>query len=421
MSSTHIIRLNKRKILLFIGWFLCFMPPLILRISNSLAPLIQYGGILYVAFLFVIFRPQKLLLSHKKCFFIVTFLMFIFWTITIVAIKSSSYLIPFIKADILPLIEVVILLCLSINSKSKVPREKLKDLNVLYYLMWTYLILDFLSIILFREGIIKSSIGSSIDRANWVLGSKNNQSIYLLLIVSFICLYSIEIGKKTYGLLGCLIALFCAMFTGSDGLQFMGGSSVGIITMLLMLAVYLFCGMKQIEIFNISYVYIYLLVCLIYFFVLNFNNTFIVRLATIVTSFFQKNITYSNRIYVWESVKKYIFDSPWFGYGEQQINFYFSATHTLSSETTYVYNLFLKILFSYGFVGFILFSGIIIQLPKVKDLQYSVLTASLICIFINGLMNEIRFHFLFLYPIIIMIVYDSTDGSFAIDRRIAYR
>lgn len=421
MSNKFQLKLNLKEIRLFIGWFLCFTPPLLLRVSSLLASLIRYGGIIYIAFLFVTYKPQKIRMTRKNGYFYGAFIAFLIWTIGVVFFQSSKYLLSFLKSDILPMAEMVILLFLSTSSKSAIPQDKIWGLNVLHHLMWVYLIMNFLSIIFFPRGIIRSAIGASVDRANWVLGSKNNQAIYLTLIVSFICLYNTGSNNKKWGFLGIFVALFCAAFTGSNGIQFLGGSSVGIFSVLFILIAYILSDIQNKNIFNIRFIYIYLIICLVNLIVLNIRTGFFTKLLSTFTGIFHKDITFSNRVYFWESVKRYIFNNPWIGYGEQQVNFLSSSVFSWSSESTYTYNLFLKIIFSFGFVGFALMSIIFVQLPKVeKDSQYTILIASMICVFVNGLMNEIRFHYLFLFPFIIMMIYGGNSRLKIIKKRRMY-
>ena len=402
MLNNFDVVFNRKKISLFIGWFLSFTPPLLLRFSALFTSVIRYSSVFYIALLFVIYKPPKIQMTNRKRHFIATVLFFLIWSCVVVFYQSKKSFMSFIKSDIMSVIEVYILLRCSINAKSEEPEEKLKDLNVLYYLMWTYLVLNFFSIILFPNGVIKSLIGSSVDRANWFLGSKNNQSIYLLLIVSFICLYNIKTRKKRYGLIGILMALFCAVVTGSNGFQILEGSSVGIIVMLFFLMVYILSILFEKKFVNIRFIYIYSGVCIINYSLLS-NSIF--SAVSLVTKVFNKSVTFSGRTYVWDSVKSYISQKPWIGYGEPQFNYLSSSMFSWASESSYTYNLFLKVLFSFGIIGFVLMSLIFIQLPRKKDQHYTILAASIIGVFIIGLMYEVKLNFLLLFPFIIMMVY----------------
>ena len=402
MLKSFDIVMSRKKISLFIGWFLCLTPPLLLRFSTTISSIIHYGTAIYIALIFVLYRPKNLKMTNRNKRFIATVLLFLVWSSAVVFYQSEKYFLNFVKTDLMPVFEMYILLRCSISSTSNDPDEKYKDLTMLYHLMWTYLILNFFSIILFPRGVIKSQIGSSIDRANWFLGSKNNQSIYLLLIAAFICLYNTNSKKKLSGLIGILMAFFCSLVTGSSGFQFLGGSSIGIITMAFFLMAYIFVNYFGKKIIYIRFIFIYSGVCFMNYFLL--SNSFM-KLVSALTSMFNKNITFSGRSYVWESVKSYISYKPILGYGEPQINFLSSSLFAWSSESTYTYNLFLKIIFSFGFIGLFLMSLIFIQLPRIKDTYYTNLLIAIIGVFIIGLMNEVKFVFLFLFPFIIMLMY----------------
>ena len=160
---------------LLIAWAAFFLPPIIPRISSAASHALSLAG--YAAFL-------VLLIYRKKEFPVKTdvllYLVFLGYCILILILKSPEKFPLIARRNLLPASIFLIKWTFDRNPRG---------LGLLYHLCSFYIYFNFLTLILYPDGIIKSSIGSSVERAQWLLGSKNNIPLYMILFTTIAAYY----------------------------------------------------------------------------------------------------------------------------------------------------------------------------------------------------------------------------------------
>ena len=246
--------IRKKDIFFFIGWVLIFSPPILFHISGGVTSIIRTLNIVYSVLLLILFiqsgkRFQRFI--TVKCLIVMAV-----WELLIVVIQSYNQLEVFFSNMLLPPLEVFLLVSCIWNGNKEEPKKMFCSL---IFMSKLYILIDMFSIVLFPKGIISTSLGSSIERANWFLGSKNNQTNYLLLAALVLTLFAETKPEKRKALVYNILALLSAAFTDEFGVNFMGGSSTGILSIgfvfIFSLLFYLF-GDR--ELFKVKPIWIYL-------------------------------------------------------------------------------------------------------------------------------------------------------------------
>lgn len=402
MTQRLSLRIALNDVLFFFGWLICFLPPIFYRVGGTIIPIIRLTGLVYIVILFLSVT-LKLKLPDSKISISLAF--FLFWTVLIVAWKSSNMMMKFLEDMIIPVLEVSIMVYLCAYGRQNSQESKLRGFVSLYWLSIVYILLNFATMVLFPGGLIRSKTGSAVERANWLLGSKNNFSAFSVLCVTMVLLFTKDsFRSKVYSTVVCFVAFLSVAVAGEDGIEVLGGSSTGIVaTFFLIVVMVMNYRKKEIPLLNVNFKWIF--VAIIAMYVMIIGGTTISFIHKIVVDILHRDMSFTGRTVIWKQVMHYIEQSPLFGYGEQQLwyNLRISASR---SGTTYVYNLFLKMLVSFGIVGTVLFCSVFFNIKKYRGKKYQILVAGIIATFACGLMDEVDFNFLFLFPLMISAIFD---------------
>ncbi|WP_343246840.1 O-antigen ligase family protein [Diplocloster hominis] len=405
LRSRLVIHIRKTDVFFLIGWFLFFAPPIFYRISGMVTSMLRYGGCAYIILLLLLNRKRsiyKIKPLFMKCFFV-----FFMWATAMVVIKSPGQITTFFYEQLMPVIGVMLLINSSVNDRHT---NKLNGLVSLYWLSVIYIVANFLTIVLYPNGIFRSNVGSSVERANWLLGSKNNQSTYLILAVLIILLFmKKKIMSRFMQEILIIIGALSICSTGENGVEFMGGSSSGMIAIAFLLVISIFMLLeKNIPFTNLKFRWIYLIIIAVYLLVI--TGSTMPTIQTFVENVLHKSMTYNSRTLIWQQALLYIARKPFTGYGEIQIWLSVRLSSWLNG-TTNIYNLILKQLFDFGIIGLILFSVSFMTLPKFDDRKYHIVIIGIIAFFILGLMNEIDWNYLAFFPFLIAKVFCSQNNE----------
>lgn len=404
-NSRTSLRIRKKDFLFFIGWFICFPPSILFRISGRISLFLRYGGILYFI---VLLLSHKFKLKSKNSKFKSSIVIFAVWSCFVVIWKSPGELANYLFDMFLPVAEVAIMIyCSTYNSESNV-QSKLNDFISLYWLCVSYIIINFLLMVCYPSGLIRSSSGSAIERANWLLGSKNNLSVYLILAVTIVLFFTKETWiSKVYSTALCVIALGSVMMAGDNGVEIFGGSSTGLVAITL-LTITMIMNYRHRDIPLLSYKFKWILMFVVIINIVIITGTSIPLMQNFIINVLHRDMTFTGRIGIWQQVLYYISCHPFIGYGEQQLWYYIHISR-LVNGTTYVYNLFLKQLVDFGIVGTFIFCSVFWNIPQAKNKKYEILIAGTIAFFICGMMDEVDYNFIFIFPMMISTVF--VNGS----------
>ena len=393
-----LLRVHWRDFFFLVGWALYFAPPIMFHLSGMMTKLIRFGGLAYAALLVFCMAGRGFRLQRRYLKVVGLMALLSIWEMYVVLTRSPGQLVDYAFQILFPPMEVFILIVYSLYG-SRDQGERLARLTPLYWLSSIYIVGNLLSMLAFPSGIIRTELGSSVARANWLLGSKNNQTNYLVLSGTIALMYTDARKKRVRGLMLVCAAFIEALFTDENGLRFMGGSSTGIVAMaLIVMVAAVNLVIKEIKLLRIGVRWVYL--AALFMDIVLISGTTVPAIQSIVVNVLHKTPTFSNRTFIWERVLYYISKQPVAGYGEREIWFFVSLSNKLSG-TSYTYNLFLKIILDFGIVGLVLFSVPFLCARRGKNKQYGFLITGFFGIMLSGLMNEVCFEFPFVFLILI--------------------
>ena len=330
---------------LLIAWAAFFLPPIIPRISSAASHALSLAG--YAAFL-------VLLIYRKKEFPVKTdvlmYLVFMGYCILILILKSPEKFPLIARRNLLPAFTSIFLVKWTFDRN---PR----GLGLLYHLCSFFTYLNFLTLIIYPDGIIKSSIGSSVERAQWLLGSKNNIPLYMILFTTIAAYYYYTVRRTRALYVLIVISMITIIMSGEDGRAFMEGSSTGIAAYAatVMLFAYYFHG-ERTRTATVSAKVIFVFVMVMSFVLVTGQS--IPGMDKIIVGVFHKELSFTGRT-----------------------------------------NLILKLLMNYGIVGFGLFLAMIMRIDRGHETSDCILFSGFIGLMIIGMMNEISMEWLMFIPV----------------------
>jgi O-antigen ligase len=373
---------------------LAFFPP---AIVNSL----ETGS--FVVLLFKLLKPVALILllfqltkgkkiyHHREILFVILYCFLLFLS---ACINSTDY-IDSLKSGIITILGCyVIFIILKDNFKY--------GLQSILILFEVYITLNFLSIILFPNGIITNVFPV------WILGVDNAHIVPILLGLTVSIVYSYYTSEKM--LPRTVVLLVLATLS-----VLIRKSATGVIGLLSFYFIYmaLIAIIKKVKVFKLLK-YIYVLYIILFFCIVIFNlqNLF----SWLVVDIMHKDITLSYRTYIWEYIIDLIKAKPFFGYGNIKsfIVYFLGWPH----EISHAHNLALNIIYKGGLLSF---SIIILNflefnknLKKIKNEKIAYCIVSFIfSILIVSLTEVFNMDYLFLMFILVAVMKGmSVDEDF---------
>ncbi|MDC7292850.1 O-antigen ligase family protein [Butyrivibrio sp. DSM 10294] len=377
------ITISYSELVLFVFFLLYFQPVIIERISGQLDFVSRMlNVVMFVSIAFVrTIRNKRLVIGSR---FNSMFIVFNIWNIICILFMAPGIIFDYFK-ELIYIVEFWTILNLYSDEIDCV-------WNSLSIVSATYIIINSLSLLMWPNGLFYSHMGSSIERAQWILGSKNNIALYTIIFLMFIHIKEYKTHKSTIMLID-IIAFMTVACSGSNGFQIVGGSSTGIAACAICIMLLSLNVKNRLGNFRMTSS---LTNCLVLLSV--FNAVFLFGSMTFgnyISGLFNKKLIYGGRIPIWQTSLKYISKSPLFGYGYNRFGYrFFNGSRTLL--TTYTYNTVLGILIRYGLISAILLALVIISVKK----SNTYITRIVICIFFSlgiwGIMNELDFRYIFI-------------------------
>jgi len=209
--------------------------------------------------------------------------------------------------------------------------------------LWTLIIFDFISIVLYPEGL------SAFGIFGWVLGGKNNRFCYVFLasLLSIISWYQIPDKKKNKMLFKLAILETIAIVS----VVLVKSSTSTVSVCLLVGFIFLYPVLKSDKFFNM-YTYI-ISHSVIWVSITLYNAVLADKLSEITGFLVGKDATFTGRTPIWNAVLDLIKEKPLWGYGEESISAnvkrtgisYFLNTHNQVLELLYTGGALLLITF----------------------------------------------------------------------------
>lgn len=288
----------------------------------------KYGRILSLGIILIMCLKKKTISSYLILIFLYLLSLFP----ATIMLKTSSL------ADLVIYMASILTLCLIIDYGIK---YDLKHILRAFILILSVLCLtNTLSVILYPHGLYMNSTGYI---ANWVLGYKNTLILFLMPWVISSILYSLIYKNKL-----TLWSIFTIIITVVNIVLI--NSSTAIIGVGIIIIYLLF--EKIINKFNVFNSWSYL-----GFYIASFFGLVIFRIqklaSLLIVNILHKELTFTGRIYIWDSVLKAIKYRPLLGYG--------NITYVYNRFISTTHNSLLDILYRSGIIGLILYLSVIIK------------------------------------------------------------
>ncbi|MEJ8767647.1 O-antigen ligase family protein [Oceanobacillus sp. HCA-5259] len=270
-----------------------------------------------------------------------------------------------------------LILLINITIK-KYPKSTLRAISIVFS---SYIILNLISYFIFPQGLYRVE-GHQLA---WLLGIENQFGFVLIPGTLLVIIYFWYEYKNVKW-----IPLTIILLTVTTLLKAWSATAiVAIFFVLISLFINLRKNIKPLYSFiRLSIIYI-----IIWFIVVRFNS--VSFFESIITDFLGKDLTFSGRTRIWDSVFESISYSPWYGFG---IN-----SEVLGGIVTFfaAHNMILQVILDTGFIGLILFATCVIiagvKLQKNKNSRISVmLLIGIFGILIGGLSESYRLNYIFL-------------------------
>lgn len=398
MNSDSILKIKfkSRDVSLCIFWLLYFMPLAIIRVvpGGQLLCLFARMPLICIIIGNHIRKSNGILRISKYWIYVILMLG---WNVFTVVIgtpgKAASYVM-----STYTIVEMLIVIAYSINNAGFNGLKPLYVVSVFY--IWT----SFMVMVLFPHGLYMSSLGSSVVRAQWLFGSKNNIPIYMIIfstVIMAITLHEENTRTRTKNAImniSVLLACFESTSASETKVIFMKGSSTGIIVSMVMILILLYINIpkwmlkRKFEFFNIKNVMLAIAVMNIV--VLGGANISFIK--NFIENYMNKNMTFSGRVYVWANCIPYIMKSPILGHG------YVSRVFWKNGATS-TYNIFLGIIQYYGIPSLILLILAALTLKTSKKMSTQIMLMGIFMVAVNGLMSQIDGKYLLFFMTIIYV------------------
>lgn len=366
-------------------------------------PKLEYAALLLqlpvvLRALVLIVKTQSVHIGKRQTFWLLLILLLVWNTLSMIATtprKLFGY-----AVDVYQIVEMLIVLWYSIGRRGEEGLRPLLTVSVLYIL------LNFLSLVMYRRGMFMSSVGSIIERCQWLFGSKNNMPIYLTTF-SFLILAQEQkkLSSRLAGLGLILIAGWSVASAGSTGRALFQGSSTGIVTSVIAIAAAVLMlrpGRRSrfFEVLTVKRVMVITLFLNLVF----LGGVSLPFVNRIIVDVFGKSPTFSNRTFIWENALHYISRAPLFGYGAKSIVLF-------RNGATSTYNVFLGLMKSYGVPSALLLLLTGFSIPNSSRKSVQVLLVGLFAVFINGLMSQVELKFVVFFMAVICMLSNLRDDA----------
>lgn len=401
MSYKKGLKIKSFSIFTFFLIFVFFPPNILERISSSFDDLQRYLQLLCIGILMIDLiskRNVRFSQSHIRWG-----LFCIYGLILTLAFEPKSTYTFFMRVGV-PVF-LAVLMCMFYKNR---PGGMQRLIECFYHYMMMLVVVNCVMMVLFPSGIIRSSGGATVERANWLLGSKNNVVLPLIFASTFFLFHYIQSQKRNLGKLIVFFGMvfFNLMWAGSDGLEAFGGSATGLLALLLFFAMYIigYTPIRKI-LMRLSigwYAVAFLILSAVVIIGSISENSFIGLIFGTVG----KDATASSRTHIWLAAINRVRQAPIFGYGY--------TSKILAYDIRQTYNLFLDCIYRYGMIGLVMFISVFGSYKPQNKNEINVkmqpkyaFVVGIISMFLCSIVNTISLE----YIIVLMELYVSIQTS----------
>lgn len=232
-----------------------------------------------------------------------------------------------------------------------------KDYKIIsnsYFLLLVYAIINFCTILKYPGGMWISPITKYWQ--NWFLGYDNNHIIILLPLLIFGYVFNIikfNKLKNNYW--------FTLLLVNMTVLKTWSATSVVGIFLIDVYILFINKKVKSKQLYRLLKYYVIVFFAIVVF---RLQNVF----SFLIVNILKKDLTFSNRTYIWDYIIKHIKSKPIFGYGIQKSSIRYNISNAY--QAYHAHNLILELLYRGGFALLIIFIYmvyLVVQKLKNKD------------------------------------------------------
>lgn len=266
--------------------------------------------------------------------------------------------------------------------------------NTLEFVLCTIIIINFITIIAFPQGMYLKEAEYSYSRENWFIGFKN---VHIRTILPGVVLTMVN-GYRKYHKITIMSYIMIGIMILSSILVNSSTAIVGSVIFVLLLLI--FRLRRLYSFFDIRKIIIFLIISFLAVFLFNAQNMF----SFLIEGILGKDLTLSNRVFLWQNAVKQIIKHPIIGIGIQHSDYMYTV---IGASHTHDYLLY--ILLTGGLVGayFIGYAYFLVgkKLTRTKNSVVSkIYLAMLISFLVMGLTESLTSTTL-LYPFLILSFY----------------
>lgn len=381
------------------------IPPIVENIVTNVPhadATLNIARILFVLMMLVFSLTRKTL---KLTTMEIALIVFAIWGFIVTLVHASERLFQYSGSVFFKIIAMIFL----VNNMTNGKEEKTISGIAHYFtaLIWINAVL----MILFPHGLFMSSVGAVVKRANWIFGSKNNVTLYAIVVLCVLYLDNLS-SKRMFNYITVAIFAVEIACMGSNGVEVFGGSTTALFV-LFIFGFVLFARdmaffqllerkvtLRCIALFSIC-------LCLLVWHISLNRSGWINTILSDVLNVFGKDTTFSERDIVWNNLLQFITRHPFVGHGFCQ--FWFPmGIHARSSS---MYSFWGSIVFYYGIIGLsILLIAFFLCERDGRDnrneKQILVFKLGMMLVMMFGLVNEIHD---WVYLIFLMELYNHSE------------
>ncbi len=379
------IKVKKIDILKFLLYIFIMIPFFEMNALNYLSNL--YGKIIniWVLFSFLIILLLFLKQNRFSKYYIILFIFYLLLTIS-TFINSGD-----IKS------------CLSIIIKSLslcflfdygIKNDKDIFLKTVEYLLFILIFLNLCSILIFPSGLYIDTAGYT---QNWLLGYKNTHIMYIFpfLLVTLLRNYMEKDKISIKSIIFICVSVFSTIIVNN---------STALIGLIIIIILMIFKNkILTSNFFSLKNYFITYICLFISIVILKLQNIF----SFIIVDLLKKDLTFTGRTYIWNSVIELIKKKPLLGYGN---NIFVFNKHILSTHNTILDILYKTGIF--GMIPYLLLCLIIIKKVQFEKNKFSfIISTFLFSLFIMMLTEAYTINFYFYVFIIALNIKEFSNES----------
>lgn len=365
-----------------------FIPPMVENIVANISyadAALNIGRMLLILMMLVFSLTRK---AFKLTTMEIALITFAFWGFIVTFAHESERLFQYSGSVFFKIIAMIFLVNNMTNGKEE------KVISGIAHYFTTMIWINAVLMILFPHGLFMSSVGAVVKRANWMFGSKNNVTLYAIVVLCVLYIENLRV-KRVFNYVTVAIFAIEIACMGPNGVEVLGGSTTALFVLTVFCVVSFIQNTALFQLVERKTTLLYialfsLFLCVLIWYVSLNQSGMINEVLNNVLNIFGKDTSFNNRDLVWKNVLHSISQHPLVGRGFHPVQFQIGTAKTAS-----MYGLWGSIAFYYGLIGIIILLAVFSLCERINvDSQNTnskprfVLKLGIALLMIFGLMND---------------------------------